>query len=172
MDPVYVIAQMEVRPGSTIADFGCGSGFFSIPLASIAGREGRVYAIDVLDQALESVASRAKMAGFGNIITKRSNLESENGSQLPKESVDWVVMKDMLHQNGKKGAIINEAHRILKPGGKALIVEWNKERTVIGPEKNMRLEADEIINLLKKKKMIVDKIVKTGNFHYGMIVKK
>lgn len=172
IDPVYVIAQMNIDPGSVIADFGCGAGFFSIPLSAVVGKEGRVYAIDVLPQALESVSSHAKLLGASNITPKRTNLENEKGSGLPKDVVDWVIMKDMLHQNANKEAIINEAYRILKPSGRALIIEWNKEGSLIGPDNKVRLEADEIIAMLKKRNFVVDKIIKTGTFHYGMIVKK
>ncbi len=172
LDPLYVIAQMEIKPGSIVADFGCGSGFFSVPLALTVGEEGKVYAIDILPQALEAVISRAKISGIGNIITKRANLENKEGSQMSEASVDWVVIKDMLHQNNQKEAIIEEACRILKPDGRMLIIEWKKEDSIIGPEKKLRLGTDEIMELLKKNKLVIDKIIKAGNFHYGMIVKK
>ena len=46
IDPLDVIAQMELKEGISIADFGCGTGYLSIPLAKKIGKEGKVYSLD------------------------------------------------------------------------------------------------------------------------------
>ena len=51
IDPSAVIAQMDLKQGETIADFGCGTGYFSIPLAQKIGEEGKVYSLDVAGKA-------------------------------------------------------------------------------------------------------------------------
>ena len=99
LDPKEIIKQINVPEGSTVADFGCGSGFFSLAFAEAIGEEGKVYSLDILPSALESVESKAKLQGLTNIIPQRVNLEKEGGSKLSPESVDWVIMKDMLFQN-------------------------------------------------------------------------
>jgi ubiquinone/menaquinone biosynthesis C-methylase UbiE len=172
IDPLLVISQLDINPGSIVADFGCGAGFFSIPLSQASGKEGMVYSLDVLPQALESVESKARLGGITNIITKRVNLEKLKGSCLGDEIADWVIMKDMLFQNKNKEVIVEEAYRVLKPGGKALIIEWNNKNLAVGPDKNIRISTEELMEMVKRKKFTVEKVVKAGNFHYGMVVTK
>jgi len=171
-DPSRLISQLNISPGSVAADFGCGAGFFSIPLAQTAGKDGIIYSLDVLPAALEAVESKAKIMGIKNIITKRANLENENGSGLPENSADWVIMKDILFQNGNKEAILKEAYRILKPGGKSLIVEWSDKNMSIGPDKSLRVSSKALTELLRQQKFSVEKILDAGEFHYAMVISK
>jgi ubiquinone/menaquinone biosynthesis C-methylase UbiE len=171
-DPSLVISQMGVEKGSLIADFGCGSGYFSLPLAKLIGEEGKVDCLDILPQALESVESKAKLMGINNITVKRVNLEKEKGSGLADESLDWVILKDMLFQNKNKDIIFQEAYRVLKPGGKSLVLEWNENDSSIGPDRKLRIPRSEMVKLIKENKFTIEKEVNAGDFHYAMVIVK
>jgi len=172
VDPQSIIDQLEISLGMTVADFGCGAGFFSLPIAKKVGEEGRVYALDVIPAKLESVESQAKTLNLTNIIAQRVNLEVPEGSKLGAESVDWVIMKDILFQNKGKDKILEEAKRVLKKGGQALIIEWNKEDTNIGPEKELRIFKETLVDLARKNGWTVNKEIEVGDFHYSLILKK
>jgi ubiquinone/menaquinone biosynthesis C-methylase UbiE len=172
LDPKDIIRQINITQGSVIADFGCGSGFFSLAFAESIREEGKVYSFDILLSALESVASKAKISGLTNIITKRVNLEKNGGSKLENNSVDWVIMKDMLFQNKMKDIILEEAYRVLKPGGKILLVEWNDSDLSIGPNKDLRISKDELIRMAEKQNFEFEKDLEAGDFHYGELFKK
>jgi len=171
-DPQSIIDQLEINSGMTVVDFGCGAGFFSLPIAKKVGEEGKVYALDVIPAKLESVESQAKTLNLINIITRRVNLEAFEGSKLEAESADWVIMKDILFQNKGKDKILEEAKRILKKGGRVLIIEWNKEDASIGPEKELRIFKETLVNLARKNSWTMDNEIEVGNFHYGLILKK
>jgi ubiquinone/menaquinone biosynthesis C-methylase UbiE len=155
-----------------VADFGCGPGYFSLPFAKAIGEDGKLYALDVLPQSLETVAGKAKNAGIRNIITNRVNLEKENGSKIENESLDWIILKDVLFQNQKKDIMIAEVYRVLKLGGKALVVEWNEKKSMIGPQAELRIAS----NVLKKnfidQKFSLEKDIEAGDFHYAFVVVK
>lgn len=172
LDPQKILIQLDVAPGTVAADFGCGSGYFSISLAQIVGSDGKVFALDVMSQALESVESRAGIMSLQNIITKRANLEKEKGSGLEAESLDLVMLKDMLFQNKDKAVILDEAFRVLKTGGRILIVEWKKEPMGVGPESDLRLGEAELQKMGEKAGFVFDKKIDAGNFHYAMVFKK
>lgn len=172
INPQEIINEAEVPAGAIVADFGCGSGYFSIPVAQIVGEEGIIYSLDILPQALEEVQSKAKSLGLTNIILKRVNLENENGSGFGKEELDWVIMKDVLFQNKKKSNIIREAYRVLKPGGKALVMEWNSKDSSVGPDKNVRIPEKELLELVGEEKFVLDKKINAGDFHYAFVIKK
>ena len=172
LDPKNIISQIDVSQGITVADFGCGSGFFSLAFAEIIGESGKVYSLDVLPSALESVASKAKLAGFSNIIPQRVNLEKEGGSKLPAESIDWVIMKDMLFQNKLKEAVVKEASRVLKNGGKLLAIEWNDQNAPVGPDKKVRISKEELDKLAEGQGLKKEKDLITGDFHHGAVYVK
>lgn len=171
VNPVTVVGQLSVEPGSKVADFGCGAGYFSFEFAKCVGAEGCVYALDVLPSALEAVASRVKTLGLSNIVVKRVNLERENGSGLPEASLDWVIVKDMLFQNEHKDVILSEVARVLKPGGRALIMEWDPNEEVVGPEKALRIGLDETRGLVEKAGLHFERTINVGGFHYAFEVK-
>ncbi|MCK9378902.1 MAG: methyltransferase domain-containing protein [Candidatus Moranbacteria bacterium] len=171
-DPLEIMKEIDVKRGDVMADFGCGAGYFSLPFAKLVGEEGKVYAFDVLASSLESVESEAKVGGLSNVVTKRVNLEAEKGSGLDDEIVNWVVMKNILFQNKNKEGIIGEAYRILKKGGRVLIMEWNDNNSSLGPDPKLRISEEELELMVNKNNFTVEKKVKVGDFHYMLIAVK
>ncbi|EKE19867.1 MAG: hypothetical protein ACD_8C00094G0011 [uncultured bacterium] len=172
LDPEKIIELAGIEKGSVVVDFGCGPGYFSIPLAQAVGEDGKVFSLDILPQALEAVEGKAKNLGIVNITTKRANLEKKGGSKLESMSASWVVMKDILFQNSDKNVIIEEAHRILKDGGKILIVEWNKKESLIGPAAEIRIAKSDLERILSDQKFVTDRDIDAGDFHYAVIASK
>ncbi|MFA9262197.1 MAG: class I SAM-dependent methyltransferase [Undibacterium sp.] len=172
VEPKTVIRTLAVAPGDTVADFGAGSGYFSFEFAQVVGNEGKVYALDVLPSALEAITGRAKVLGFSNIIAQRCNLERANGSGLGTASVDWVIAKDVLLQNKDKAVILREIARILKPEGKALVVEWDPNESIVGPERELRIKPTELALLIESAGLVVESEPAVGGFHYAFVVKK
>jgi len=171
-DPSAIVNQLEIKPGSKVADFGCGSGFFSFEFAKQVGSEGVVHALDILPSALEAVASRAKILNLSNVVTKQANLEREGGSGLAPQSMDWVVIKDILFQNKSKDVILREVARVLKTGGHAILMEWDPEETLVGPDKELRISPKELRTLVEAAHLAVEKELNVGGFHYAFLVKK
>lgn len=168
MRPDDILSNLDTVPAMQIADFGCGAGYFTIPLAKKVGREGKVYAVDVQESALDSVRGRAKMSGLLNIETIRGNLENKNGSKLPGASMDMVVMANILFQTEKKEAILEEAKRVLKKTGKVVIVEWSGSAT-LGPRSRYRISKEDLKALVKAAGLILEKEFPAGSSHYGLI---
>lgn len=172
LDPKALLAEIGIGWGSIVADFGCGSGYFSIALAEVVGSDGKVFALDILKSSLESVESRAKILGLANVVSQRVNLEKDGGSKLNPESLDWVIMKDMLFQNQDKRTILREAYRVIKPGGRMLVVEWRAENRGVGPEAGIRVSEDEIQKLGEAEKFSLEKRMNAGDYHYALVFKK
>jgi len=172
VDPVEAIKSLEIKEGMQVADFGCGAGHFSLALAGKVGESGTVYALDILPEKLEATASFAKGRNFTNIITRRANLEKIDGSKIDSDSLDCVILKDMLFQNKDKSAILAEAKRVLKKGGKTLIIEWNMANGAIGPDRQLRLSKEALISIAQKTDFGFLKEISAGNFHCGMIFVK
>ena len=172
IDPEKVISQIDLKQGNVVADFGCGTGYFTFALAKKVGEKGIVYALDVLPQIIETIESQAKLDGIKNIITKRVNLEKESGSGLEADSLDWVILKDVLYQNQKKDILLKEAKRVLKKDGRALVIEWKNEDSSIGPMMSLRVEKEEVLKIAKEGGWIVAEEINAGKVHYCVILIK
>lgn len=172
ISPEKIINDLKIAPGMTVAHFGCGTGFFTFPIAKKIGAEAKVYALDILLDKVEAITSQAKLSGLGNIVPKRVNLEKEGGSGLKEKSVDWAVVVNMLHQNEKKNEIIVEAKRILKPNGKILIIDWEKISGAVGPAQEVRISKEEMKKIVETNGLKIEKEFKASNFHYALVVVK
>ncbi len=172
INPAAVISQLPIKEGMKVAGFGCGHGYFVIPLAKMVGNTGKVYAIDILEDALASVRSKAETEGLKNIETIRANLEKEGGSGLPNAECDFVILANILFQSQKKQEIIKEAARVLKSQGRLVVIDWRTEDLSIGPKEGWRIGPQELTALARQEGVLILKEFNTGNFHYGLIFVK
>ena len=109
-----VLAGVGVKAGQVVLDFGCGSGTYTIPAARLVGKNGRVYALDISRRALDRV-EKAEQEGLGNIV--RIDASGEECIPLEDGTVDLMLLIDVLGEIDDRGALFDEAYRILKPGG-------------------------------------------------------
>ncbi len=172
--PEAVVMNFGVSRGMKIADLGCGSGYFTILLAQLTGPEGRVWAVDVLNEALEAVRSRAKLMGIGNIEYVRGNLEKTESSQIADNQMDISLLANILFQSQKKQEIIKEAVRILKPKGKLIIIDWNKNANFGHTEKGWEFTPAEIQKMIEELALPVKflKNFDSGQYHWGLMFEK
>ncbi|OGZ26630.1 MAG: hypothetical protein A2365_01195 [Candidatus Nealsonbacteria bacterium RIFOXYB1_FULL_40_15] len=168
LNPKEILDQLDLKDDMSAAEFGAGSGSFSIPLAKKLD-EGLVYAIDVQTEPLSALKGRAKQEGIKNIRVLRSNLEKQKGSSLQSESVDLVVIPNMLFQAEDKGAIISEGSRILKSGGILVIIDWRKGSSK-GPEE--RFSREEAVKASESKGFRIEKEIDAGKYHYCLVFRK
>ncbi len=163
--------ELNIAPNETIADFGAGHGFFTVAFAKKVGPSGQIFAIDVLPTALESIRSQAKIEGLFNIKIIWGNLEKQSGSTLPAGICDAVMIANILFQAPDKSAVLTEAKRVLKEGGRLIVIEW-KPYIAVGPKKESRMSEAELKQLVLSKGFSEIKAVDAGSHHYGFIFKK
>jgi len=109
------LAEVGVIKGQSVLDFGCGSGTYTIPAAKLLGESGRVYALDVSRKALDRMEEKAKREGLRNIV--RIDASGEEDIPLEAETLDLMLVIDVLQEIDNKEALLDEAHRTLKIGG-------------------------------------------------------
>lgn len=163
--------ELNIASNETIADFGSGHGFFAAAFAKKVGPSGQIFAIDILPTALESIRSQAKIEGLFNIKIIHGNLEKPNGSTLPAGVCDMVMIANILFQAPDKSSLIEEAKRVLKEGGRLVVVEW-KPYIAVGPPKESRLSEAELKQLILSKGFSEIGAIDAGSHHYGFVFKK
>lgn len=170
LGPKAILEQLDLRDNMQIADFGCGNGYFSIPMAKIIP-QGKVYALDVVEETLEAVNSQAKLEKITNIVTARCNLEILGSSKLKDESIDFVLMRNILFQSKKKSEIIKEAERVLKKEGQLVLIEWIPGSS-LAPNHGWFISKEEIQKLIEIEGLSLDRELELDHQHYGLVFKK
>jgi tRNA A58 N-methylase Trm61 len=111
-----VLTKVGIRKAQIILDYGCGSGNFTIPSARIVGKQGKVYAFEARPDLLERVKERARKEGLTNIETTLSDRSKPN-TNLQDESVDVIVVYDVMHEIGDRRGLLEELSRVLRRDG-------------------------------------------------------
>ena len=170
LNPEKILEQLSLRDNIIVADFGCGHGYFSIPLAKMAN-QGTVYVLDVIEEALQAVESQAGLEKVDNIKVIHCNLEVLESSGLADNSVDLVVLANILFQSQKKSAILKEAKRVLKQGGQLVLIEWISGSS-LAPKQGWLISKEEAQQIVEDKGMTLDRELEMDSQHYGLVFKK
>jgi len=171
-DPQKNIEQFMLGEDWHVADFGASSGAYSIAASRAVGPDGKVYAIDVQQEPLARLNKEANEQRLGNIDILRGNLEKEGGSHLGDSSMDAVIVSNILFQLEDKKSFIEEVKRVLKQGGKVLVVEWSGSFSGMGPSSESVVKESEAKELFSTAGFVFEKDISAGSHHYGFVLKK
>lgn len=140
------LKEAGLKEGMNFADIGCGNGYFTFPASGIAGPKGRVFALDISPEMLEEINARVKEENKTNIEVINTE---ENNLKIAEESVDLAFSCNVVHEAKDLDLFLKEVKRILRPGGRIAIIDWEKADSDFGPPKEHRLDKSIIINELK-----------------------
>ena len=114
------ILATHVRLGMAVMDFGCGMGFFAIPMARLVGNCGRVVAVDLQQKMLDALRKRAAKAGVADRIHTHRCQRDSLGMET---TVDFVLAFYSVHEVPDPRRLFSEIHDCLRQQGKLLVVE-------------------------------------------------
>jgi len=163
------VLQLGLREGMKVGDFGAGSGHYARVAAAIVGPSGRVYAIDVQEEILKHLKLNTHDRHKSSIETIWGDIEKLGGSQLRDGLLDAVILANTLFQVENRSGLLGEIRRILKPGGKLLVVDWAGSYGGMGPA------ADKVVSEYDAEAFFINggfykvKSFRAGPHHYGCI---
>jgi ubiquinone/menaquinone biosynthesis C-methylase UbiE len=177
LDPEKIISQIEINPGDIVADLGCGPGYFTVPIAQIVGENGKVYAIDILEDKLEALNSLARTKQLYNIETIRADVENKAmlSEIFPSNLLfDLIVLSNVLFQNKSKDDIIEKTAELLKPEGQLLIIDWavDKKELLYAPQKELLVDFKNLNLICEQNDLHLLKEVETGKTHRSLVYQK
>ncbi len=144
-DPPRFLARFGLGPGLSVLDLGSGPGFWTLPLAELVGPAGNVWALDASQEMLDAVASRNPPA---QVHLLRSELPKV---ALPDHSIDLAWTAFVFHEVEPPEELARELHRVLKPAGRSLILDWRPDaQSEKGPPRAQRLEPEQVMAWLRK----------------------
>lgn len=167
LNPEQVLNQIDLREDMVAADFGCGAGGWAVPLAKKL-RTGKVYAIDIQAEALDALRTKMEMGKMNNIRPIRADLEMGLGSSVQNNLLDLVLMTNLLFQIQDKSRIIEEAKRVLRPGGQLLVTDWKTDSS-FGPQGENRISSEEAGRMIEERGFKLKKELAAGQYHWGLL---
>ena len=170
IDPGTLWAELDLPQGITFLDLGCGQGNYALAAADRVGPAGVVYAVDLWEEGIAELKDRAvRAANLKALVAGAGQLPLDN------HTVDVGFMATVLHdlvEAGTAAGALAEMNRVLKPGGRLAIVEFDKIDGPPGPPRHIRLEADEVEALVAPYGFARQKTVELGPYNYLMTFSK
>ncbi|MDX1385817.1 MAG: class I SAM-dependent methyltransferase, partial [Thermoanaerobaculia bacterium] len=123
-DTAALLAKLDLQPGQTVADLGCGSGYYSRRMATAVGPEGTVFAVDIQPEMLRILRELAAREGISNIVPVQSQ---EDDPYLPEGEIDWILLVDVYHELQQPEPMLAAMREALAPGGRIALVEYRLE---------------------------------------------
>ena len=136
--PELVLDLLSIVKGSTVADVGAGTGYFTLRLAKRVGPTGNVLATELQPEMLRLLDTNVSRAKLDNV---RLILATEHQSKLPERCCDLVLMVDVYHELSDPRGVIAGIRRALRERGRLVLVEYRGEdpKVPIKPEHKMTL---------------------------------
>jgi SAM-dependent methyltransferase len=123
-DHVGLIKEGVPGPGGVWADFGSGTGAFTLALAEMVGQDGVIYSIDKDARALRQ-QEREMRARFPELTVHYLPLDYTQPLDLP--AMDGAIMANALHFQREKDGVLQAIRATLRPGGRFILVEYNAD---------------------------------------------
>jgi ubiquinone/menaquinone biosynthesis C-methylase UbiE len=173
IEPERLLGELPLKNGITFLDLGSGSGNYTLAVAEVIGKHGVVVALDLWQPGLEALEERAAAAGQHNIRALLADISKL--VPLGEGSVDVCLMATVLHDLAEfamADGALQEAHRVLKPGGVLAVVEFDKVEGPPGPPMRIRLTPEEVENLVAPYGFQKTRMARVGPYNYMILFTK
>ncbi len=155
------ILEPYIEEGMTVLDLGCGPGFFSIDMAQMVGKYGRVIAADLQEGMLQKLRDKIQGTELEERITLHKCEENKIGVS---EEIDFVLAFYVVHEVPNQEEFFNEIAVILKPKGQVLVVEPPFHVSKSAFEETIRKARNAGFTLVERPKVLLSKtaVLKKG----------
>ena len=167
--PEQNILYLGLKEGMRVADFGAGSGFYSKIASERVGYTGKVYAVEVQKDLVKKLEADIKTWGITNVECIWGDIEKLGGTKIADRSMDAVIVSNVLFQAEDKLGLIDEVKRVLKNGGKVLLIDWSGSFGGMGPIQEHIIPESKAKELFEKRGFKFEQNISTSPHHYGII---
>jgi len=118
-----VMQLSDLAAGMNVADIGAGEGYYTVRLAPLVGKSGRVLAEDIVPQTRDNLAARVQRDKLDNVAVR---LGKENDPLLPPRSFDRIFMIHMYHEIERPSEFLWHLRDALSPKGRIVVVDADR----------------------------------------------
>jgi ubiquinone/menaquinone biosynthesis C-methylase UbiE len=137
--PLEILQALDARQGSTVADIGCGSGYFTLKLSPLVGNQGRVLAEDIRRESLLFLWIRSLRLPAHNVSVIHG---LNDNPRLGTVRLDAAIISNTYHEFINPGAILSRTYRSLRSGGRLVVVDRGPNRS--SESRDLEMEHHEI----------------------------
>jgi ubiquinone/menaquinone biosynthesis C-methylase UbiE len=171
--PSDIVVQFGLQPGDRVADLGAGSGEFTFAAQRAVGGSGRVFAIEVQKELVPRIKNSAQGMNLPrNLEVIWGDVEEIGGSELRDGAVNGVIAANLLFQLEDRDNFVNEVNRILKPGGRVLLVDWSDSFGNTGPRPEDVVRARDAEALFERRGFTLERSIDAGDHHWAVVLRK
>jgi len=163
-----LIKNMRIKPNDSIADIGAGSGYHVFKMAPLA-EKGLVYAVDIQWEMLDAVQKKKTLTNVKNVETI---LGTEKSVNLPKHSVDKVLMVDVYHEFSYPVEMIESIKNALKTKGQLFLIEYRGEDSNVPIKKIHKMTEKQSVLEMEAAGFILKENIRNLPWQHCMIFEK
>ena len=145
--PAVIVTALGIAPGMAVADLGAGTGYVERALSEAVGPQGVVYAVEVEPNLVAHLRERAEKERTANVVPV---LASRDSPRLPAGRLDRILLLDTYHHIDGRVAYFRRLRSALAPGGRIVIVDWEKRADTMGPELSHRLAREQVEDEMRR----------------------
>lgn len=170
--PVELLRDLGLRPGDQVVDLGAGTGFFSIAAASIVGKDGAVWAVDLQAEMVEELKRRAAEAGCQRITVVKANALATG---LPDGVGNVAILAFVIHEVEDKVSLLSEVRRLVGRDGKTFIIDFDRKRHPNpeldhGPPLEIRVDPEQLADLGRQAGLRLSKLEGVSPIVYAAVL--
>ena len=160
-----LIKNMKIKSNEVIADIGAGSGYHAFRIASLV-TNGLVYAVDIQPEMLMAIEKTKEFKKVENIKTI---LGTEKTVELPKNSVDKILMVDVYHEFSFPVEMINSIKNALKPNGELFLIEYRAEDLKIPIKRIHKMTEEQAVKEMKAAGLVLKENIDNLPWQHCMV---
>ena len=163
-----LIENLKIKSSDIIADIGAGSGYHVFKMAPLA-KNGFVYAVDIQVEMLMVIDKMKNSTKFRNVKTV---LGTEKSIELPKNSIDKVLMVDVYHEFAFPVEMISSIKKAMKPDGELFLIEYRGEDPFVPIKKIHKMTQKQAVKEFEAAGLILKENIKNLPWQHCMIFVK
>ena len=160
-----LIKNMKIKSNEVIADIGAGSGYHAFRIASLV-TNGLVYAVDIQPEMLMAIEKTKEFKKVENIKTI---LGTEKTVELPKSSVDKILMVDVYHEFSFPVEMINSIKNALKPNGELFLIEYRAEDLKVPIKRIHKMTEEQAVKEMKAAGLVLKENIDNLPWQHCMV---
>ncbi len=176
--PGATLRDLGIEAGLSVAEVGCGSGYFALPAARIV-EPAPVYAVDLDEALLDELGSLAERQAVENVVSVHG--DARDLTELLPDPVDALVVANTFHGVDDRAAFVAEAFDAIAPGGSLIVVNWHdrpREATTVGgeprgPPTELRMPPEETEGAVSRAAAFeLDRRIDLPPYHYALVFRR
>ena len=160
-----LIKNMKIKSNEVIADIGAGSGYHAFRIASLV-TNGLVYAVDIQPEMLMAIE---KIKEFKKVENIKTILGTEKTVELPKNSVDKILMVDVYHEFSFPVEMINSIKNALKPNGELFLIEYRAEDLKVPIKRIHKMTEEQAVKEMKAAGLVLKENIDNLPWQHCMV---